>query len=120
MSEKLRTAVIGVGHLGKEHARIYHSLESAELVAVCDTNETQGRAIAERFGVRYVPDFRDLLGEVFGYRPGIFRISSVKGFWKAGNVRGRSGRRLKTSPGGTGRLIFNPPEKFHAGMYSPQ
>ncbi|MFN8001155.1 MAG: Gfo/Idh/MocA family oxidoreductase [Acidobacteriota bacterium] len=64
MSEKLRTAVIGVGHLGKEHARIYHSLESAELVAVCDTNETQGRAIAERFGVRYVPDFRDLLGEV--------------------------------------------------------
>lgn len=64
MNHKIKTAVIGVGHLGKEHARIYHSLEQAELVAVCDTNETNGRAIAERYGVKFVGDYRDLIGEV--------------------------------------------------------
>jgi predicted dehydrogenase len=64
MTEKLKTAVIGVGHLGKEHARIYASLPEAELVAVCDTNEAQGRAVADRYGVRFVPDYQSLLGEV--------------------------------------------------------
>ena len=64
MTKKLKTAVIGVGHLGKEHARIYATLPEAELVAVCDTNEAQGRALAERYGVRFVRDYRALLGEV--------------------------------------------------------
>lgn len=64
MTNKTKTAVIGVGHLGKEHARVYHSIEEAELVAVCDTNETNGRAVAERCGAKFVKDFRDLLGEV--------------------------------------------------------
>ncbi len=64
MSENIKTAVIGVGHLGREHARIYSSLADATLVAVCDVNETNGRAIAERYGVRFVRDYRDLLSEI--------------------------------------------------------
>ncbi len=64
MSTKLKTAVIGVGHLGREHARVLARLETAELVAVCDTNEAQGRAIAERYGVRFVPDYRELFDEI--------------------------------------------------------
>ena len=64
MTQKIKTAVIGVGHLGKAHARIYHSLEEADLVAVCDTNEANGRTIAESYGARFTSDFRDLLGEV--------------------------------------------------------
>src|SRR5262245_39283395 len=64
MVAKLRTAVIGAGHLGREHARIYSSLENAKLIAVCDINEKTGRAVAERHGVGYVSDFRELLKEV--------------------------------------------------------
>jgi predicted dehydrogenase len=64
MINKLSTAVIGVGHLGREHARIYASLEGSDLVAVCDTDEAAGRAIAEKYGVRWVRDYRELLGEV--------------------------------------------------------
>lgn len=64
MAEKLQTAVIGVGHLGKEHARIYAALPEAELVAVCDTNEAQGRPVAERYGVRFVTEYQALLGQV--------------------------------------------------------
>src|SRR2546430_1412692 len=64
MNTKLKTAVIGVGHLGREHARVLAGLETADLVAVCDTNETTGRVIAEHYGVRFVPDYRALLDEV--------------------------------------------------------
>jgi len=64
MSQKIKTAVIGAGHLGKEHARVYHSLEQCDLVAVCDTNESGGRVIAGKYGARYTKDYRELLGEV--------------------------------------------------------
>jgi predicted dehydrogenase len=64
MEKRIRTAVIGVGHLGREHARIMASLEQSELIAVCDTNETAGKAIAEKFGVAYVADYREILGKV--------------------------------------------------------
>ncbi|MGH9841128.1 MAG: Gfo/Idh/MocA family oxidoreductase [Blastocatellia bacterium] len=64
MTNKLKTAVIGVGHLGQAHARIHASLDEADLVAVCDTNEAQGRAIAERHNTRFVSDYHDLLGHV--------------------------------------------------------
>ncbi|HET8674218.1 MAG TPA: Gfo/Idh/MocA family oxidoreductase, partial [Blastocatellia bacterium] len=55
---------IGAGHFGREHARIYSTSENAQLVAVCDINEANGRPVAERFGARFVTDFRELIGEV--------------------------------------------------------
>lgn len=64
MTDKIKTAVIGVGHLGQAHARIHASLEQTELAAVCDINETNGRAIAERHGTRFVRDYRELLDKV--------------------------------------------------------
>ncbi len=64
MPEKLKTAVIGVGHLGQAHARIYAGLPEAELVAVCDLNEDQGRAIAGRYGTKFIRDYRELLDSV--------------------------------------------------------
>src|SRR5437762_11360252 len=42
----LRIAVIGVGHLGRHHARILSSLQGAELVAVVDTNRPRAEEIA--------------------------------------------------------------------------
>jgi predicted dehydrogenase len=64
MVDNIRAAVIGTGHLGREHARIYASIENAKLIAVCDTNEKNGRAIAEKYNVRFVRDYRELLGDV--------------------------------------------------------
>jgi predicted dehydrogenase len=64
MVDNIRTAVIGAGHLGREHARVYASIENAKLIAVCDINEKTGRAVAERHGVKFVSDFRELMGEV--------------------------------------------------------
>ena len=64
---KLRTAVIGVGHLGKQHARIHAELAAegaAEFIAVCDLNEAvAGRVAAER-QVNSTTDWRTLIGSV--------------------------------------------------------
>lgn len=64
MANKIKTAVIGVGHLGQAHARVHATLDQVELVAVCDINEAAGRAIAERHGTRFVRDYRELPGHV--------------------------------------------------------
>ncbi|MBI4368141.1 MAG: Gfo/Idh/MocA family oxidoreductase [Candidatus Omnitrophica bacterium] len=61
--KKIRAAVIGIGHLGKEHARIYHSLPQVELVALCDVEESKAEK-AQALGVRFTKNFRELLGTV--------------------------------------------------------
>jgi len=60
----LRIAVIGVGHLGKHHARILASLPGVELVAVVDTNRARAEEIAAANGTRPMFDARDVLGSV--------------------------------------------------------
>jgi predicted dehydrogenase len=58
---RLRLAVIGVGHLGKEHARILAGLPEVELVGVADVNAEQAQAIARRHGCRAFGNHRPLL-----------------------------------------------------------
>ncbi len=61
----IKVAVIGVGHLGSIHARIYSQLESAQLVAVCDTDSERACTIASSYNAcRPVTDYRQLLGTV--------------------------------------------------------
>ncbi len=55
MQLPLRVAVVGTGSLGKEHARIYHTLASegrVEFAGVYDIKPDVGRAVADRYGVR--------------------------------------------------------------------
>lgn len=49
---RLRMAVIGVGHLGKEHARILAGMPEVDLVGVADVHLEQAEAIARRCGTR--------------------------------------------------------------------
>ena len=60
----LRVGVIGVGHLGRHHARILASLPGAELVAVVDTNGARAREVAAANGTRALTEYRELLGKV--------------------------------------------------------
>jgi predicted dehydrogenase len=63
-ADALRIAVVGVGHLGRHHARILSTLEGAQLVAVVDTAPERAAEVAAATGARALTDFRDLLGEV--------------------------------------------------------
>jgi len=58
MSTKLKVAVIGVGSLGKEHARIYAQLAAAGLIefaGVQDASPQNAAKIAEKYGVPVFP-----------------------------------------------------------------
>jgi predicted dehydrogenase len=61
---KLKTAVVGVGHLGQHHARIYTELPGIALVAVADVSEARRREVGGRLEVPAVADYRELLGQV--------------------------------------------------------
>lgn len=61
---KIKTAVVGVGYLGKFHAEKYAFLPHSELIAVCDTNPLICQEIAATHGVIAVLDYRDLVGKV--------------------------------------------------------
>ena len=60
----LRVAVVGVGHLGKHHARILSALDGASLVAVVDKLPARAAEIAAIYGTRALTDSRALLAEV--------------------------------------------------------
>ena len=60
----VRIAVVGVGYLGRHHARILASLPGAELVAVVDTNAARAHEVAAAAGTRPLTDYRELLGKV--------------------------------------------------------
>jgi len=62
--QKVRTAVIGVGYLGRFHAQKYAVLPGSRLVAVVDANAAAREKVAAELGCRAVADFRELLGEV--------------------------------------------------------
>ncbi len=63
-AEKVRVGVIGVGHLGQHHARLYATLPGCHLVAVADTNAGRAAEIGGRNGVEGVDDWRCLAGRV--------------------------------------------------------
>ena len=60
----LRVAAIGVGHLGRHHARILSTLPGATLVGVVDVKPDRAAEIAAAHGSRPFTDYRDLLGQV--------------------------------------------------------
>lgn len=61
---RLRMAVVGVGALGRHHARILSSLDCVDLVAVSETNAELGRATADEHATEWVADYHDLFGRV--------------------------------------------------------
>ena len=62
--QPVRTAVIGVGYLGRFHAQKYALLPESQLVAVADVLEAAREPVAEQCGCRAVVDYRDVLDEV--------------------------------------------------------
>jgi predicted dehydrogenase len=62
--EAPRIAVIGVGHLGRHHARILAAMEGVVLTAVVDAIPERAAEIAGVAGTRAFTDHRELAGEV--------------------------------------------------------
>ena len=59
----MKVAVIGVGSMGMNHARVYSELPEVELVAVADADLKTAEAVADRHGAHAYTDYRDLLAK---------------------------------------------------------
>lgn len=60
----VKVGVVGVGHLGQHHARIFKELPHAELVGVAESNPKRAKEIGERLGVPYYTSYPALLPKV--------------------------------------------------------
>ena len=61
---RLRVGVVGVGHLGKHHARILSAMPEVELVGVVDSRVEQAAEVAKVCGTAAFSDLRELFGKV--------------------------------------------------------
>lgn len=62
-TNKIRTAVIGAGNMGKNHLRNYAMLPESDLVAVADVNP-KTKELAEEYGIQYFSDYTEMLEKV--------------------------------------------------------
>ncbi len=65
--DTLRIGVIGAGHLGSRHAKVYSTIEKSagiSLVGVCDTKKDVAKEIAKKYNTDYFANYHDLLDKV--------------------------------------------------------
>jgi predicted dehydrogenase len=59
----MKTAVIGVGSMGRNHARVYNEIADAELVGVADVEADAAERVARLHGTDAYTDYREMLEE---------------------------------------------------------
>ena len=62
--KKLSVGVIGVGHLGKLHTKMFKQINNCELVGVFDSNPEQAKLIAGEFVIQSFNSLDELLSKV--------------------------------------------------------
>jgi predicted dehydrogenase len=62
--KKLRIGVVGVGHIGSNHARIYSELPHAELVAILDIDPARADEIGGKYKAKAVASLNEFAGMV--------------------------------------------------------
>ena len=64
---KIRVGVVGTGHLGKFHSKVYATIKQKtglDFVGVCDINEKAGKEVAKKYDTEYFSDYTDLIDRV--------------------------------------------------------
>src|SRR5262245_52359775 len=60
----MKVAVVGVGHLGKHHARLYTDMPGTELIGVVDILPDRAAEAAQAHNTRSFTDYHELFGKV--------------------------------------------------------
>ncbi len=64
MMKNLNVAVVGVGRLGGEHARVYSRMDGVSLAGVADIDSRRGKEISREYGAPWFSDYRELEGKL--------------------------------------------------------
>jgi predicted dehydrogenase len=84
---KLRIAVVGVGHLGSIHAKIYKENPNCQLIGVCDSHQERLNQVCANLGVSGYTDYKELFPKVDAVSiavPTILHHRVAQDFLKAG------------------------------------
>jgi len=87
MTTDVRVGVVGVGHLGRHHARLLAATPGARLVAVSDLSVERAQAAAATTGAEVFTDYRSLIGKVDAVSiavPTVDHVTVAREFLNAG------------------------------------
>ncbi len=63
--EKIRVGVIGIGHLGSRHLKVYSQLpEKVEVIGACDLQVERATRLARQYNAPFISDYKELAGKV--------------------------------------------------------
>ena len=83
----LKTAVIGVGYLGRFHAQKYAGLPESELIGVVDVDPQQAQTVADELEVPSYTDYHEVLDQVDAVSivvPTVHHYETAKAFMEKG------------------------------------
>ncbi len=63
---KIKIGIIGTGHLGKIHTKLFKEVENCELIGIYDQNIEQANIVGKEFNVKVFDNIEKLLDEVDG------------------------------------------------------
>lgn len=64
MSDPIPVAVVGTGHMGRHHVRVYHELAETQLVGIVDRDLAKAQELADKFKTHAYDSIEPLLGKV--------------------------------------------------------
>ncbi len=64
MTKKLNIGVVGTGHLGKLHTKMFKEIENCNLVGINDSNLEHAKEVGKEFDVNVFDSLNDLLNQV--------------------------------------------------------
>jgi predicted dehydrogenase len=60
----VRVGVVGVGHLGQTHARLFRQIETADLIGVYDIDDAKSKSISKELNVKMFSSVEDMIDEI--------------------------------------------------------
>lgn len=60
---KIKTAIVGIGNMGKNHLRTYLGIESISLLAIADLNKAEGQKLADNCSGKFYEDYKKMILE---------------------------------------------------------
>jgi len=62
--KKIKTGIVGTGHLGKIHTKLFRDVENCDFIGVYDLDLEKAKAVAAEFNVKAFKELDDLISEV--------------------------------------------------------
>ena len=92
MSDKIKIGVVGVGALGRHHARLYNLSKNADVIGIYDLNTENAQKVADEFGLKVYTDINELANDCEAFSvavPATYHMQTTVPLLENGQTRPR-------------------------------